>query len=195
MRILNFQNILKVMKDGDGTEVAKDDPLAEARESFITHWGAMGSAWGINRTMAQIHALLLATTRAISTDEVMEELQVSRGNANTNLRELVGWGLVRSVIRKGERKEFFEAEKDAWKILGAIARERKRREIEPAIEVLDACRAKASEAHSNEAEAFARQMEELGDLMKLGARVLEKASASEQSRIMGLAKMFFLGKG
>ena len=195
LRILNFQYILKTMVDGSQSEESASDPLAEARESFITHWGVMGSAWGINRTMAQIHALLLATTRALSTDEVMEELQISRGNANTNLRELVGWGLIRTVIRKGERKEFFEAEKDAWKILGMIARERKRREVEPAIEVLDACRAKAAEAHSNEAETFARQMEELGDLMKLGSRVLEKASASEKGRIMGLAKMFFLGKG
>ena len=185
------------MKEGTNESGAgsRNDPLNEAREDFITHWGSLGSAWGINRTMAQIHALLLSVPDPLSTDEVMEELQISRGNANTNLRELVGWGLIRSVIRKGERKEYFEAEKDAWKILGAIARERKRREVEPAIEVLDACREKAAQARSNEAEAFARQMEELGDLMKLGSRVLEKASASERGRIMGLAKMFFLGKG
>ena len=191
MQVMNFQYILKMMKEGEDAR----DPLAEARDEFITHWGVMGSAWGINRTMAQIHALLLSVTEPLSTDDVMEQLQVSRGNANTNLRELVTWGLIRSVIRKGDRKEYFEAEKDAWKILSAIARERKRREIEPAVEVLDACRNKAAEARSSEAEAFVRQMDDLGDLMKLATRVLEKAAASEQSRIMGLAKMFFLGKG
>ena len=191
MQVLNFQYILKMMKEGEDVR----DPLAEARDEFITHWGVMGSAWGINRTMAQIHALLLTVTEPLSTDDVMEELKVSRGNANTNLRELVTWGLIRSVIRKGDRKEYFEAEKDAWKILSAIARERKRREIEPAVDVLDNCRNKASEARSAEAEAFVRQMDDLGDLMKLASRVLEKAAASEQSRIMGLAKMFFLGKG
>ena len=83
--------------------------LAAARDEFVTQWGAIGSAWGINRTMAQIHALLIITPSALTTDEVMEELKISRGNAHTNLRELVGWGLVRSVVRKGERKEYFEA--------------------------------------------------------------------------------------
>ena len=179
-----------MMKDEDGVI---RDPLAEAREDFITHWGIMGSAWGINRTMAQIHALLLSVNEPLSTDDVMQELQISRGNANTNLRELVSWGLIRSVIRKGDRKEYFEAEKDAWKMLGAIARERKRRELEPAIEVLDACRDKAAQARSREGEAFVRQMDELGDLMKLASSVFEKASASEQSRIMGLVKMFIVG--
>jgi DNA-binding transcriptional regulator GbsR (MarR family) len=111
------------------------DPEAElaalnaARDEFVAQWGAMGSSWGINRTMAQIHALLIITTPPLSTDDIMEELKISRGNAHMNLRELVGWGLVRSVIRKGERKEYFEAEKDVWKMFCIIVRERKRREI------------------------------------------------------------------
>src|SRR5947208_14026578 len=89
--------------------------LAAARDEFVMQWGGIGSAWGINRTMGQIRALLIISPRALTTDEVMEELQISRGNAHTNLRELVGWTLVRSVVRKGERKEYFEAEKDVWK--------------------------------------------------------------------------------
>jgi DNA-binding transcriptional regulator GbsR (MarR family) len=79
--------------------------LAAARDEFITQWGSMGSAWGINRTMAQLHAMLLTATSPLTTDEIMEELKISRGNANMNLRELCGWGLIRSVIRKGERKK------------------------------------------------------------------------------------------
>src|SRR4051812_4920871 len=91
-------------------------PLHQARDEFVTQWGAIGSAWGINRTMAQIHALLITTPNPLSTDEVMEELKISRGNAHGNLRDLVSWGLIRSVVRKGERKEYFEAEKDVWKM-------------------------------------------------------------------------------
>ena len=98
-----------------------------ARDEFIAQWGALGSAWGINRTMAQIHALLMISPQPLSTDDIMEDLQISRGNAHTNLRELTGWGLIRSVIRKGERKEYFEAEKDVWKIFCIVTRERKRR--------------------------------------------------------------------
>src|SRR5437667_10630453 len=88
--------------------------LREAGDEVVSQWGAIGSAWGINRTMAQIHALLITAPAALSTDEIMAELKISRGNAHSNLRDLVSWGLVRSVVRKGERKEFFEAEKDVW---------------------------------------------------------------------------------
>src|ERR1700753_4192670 len=118
--------------------------LAAARDEFVMQWGGIGNAWGINRTMAQIHALLIVTPQALTTDEVMEELQISRGNAHTNLRELVGWGLVRSVVRKGERKEYFEAEKEVWKMFCIIVRERKRREIRPAITLLKDCFARTA---------------------------------------------------
>src|SRR5689334_8003705 len=98
--------------------------LETARDEFVTQWGLMGSSWGINRTMAQIHALLMITPRAMTTDEVMAELKISRGNAHMNLRELVGWGLVRNLSRKGERKEYFEAEKDVWMMFCIIVRGR-----------------------------------------------------------------------
>jgi len=76
--------------------------LREAGDEFVSQWGVIGNAWGINRTMAQIHALLITAPAALSTDEIMEELKISRGNAHSNLRDLVSWGLVRSVVRKGE---------------------------------------------------------------------------------------------
>ena len=103
---------------------ANANELARVREDFISQWGAMGGAWGINRTMAQIHALLLVTEEPLSTDDVMARLEISRGNAHGNLRELVSWGLVRSVMIRGERREYFEAEKDIWTIFCIIARER-----------------------------------------------------------------------
>src|ERR1043165_1771856 len=146
-------------------DAAAKATLQEARDEFVTQWGAIGNAWGINRTMAQIHALLITSPQALTTDEVMEELKISRGNAHTNLRELVGWGLVRSVVRKGERKEYFEAEKDVWKMFCIIVRERKRREIDPALEALQKCRQAAKGLKGEEAEAFQKQIAALSDFV------------------------------
>jgi DNA-binding transcriptional regulator GbsR (MarR family) len=111
--------------------------LQEAKKQFIAAWGSFGSNWGINRTMAQIHALLLISPDPLSADEVMESLNISRGNANMNLRELINWGLVDRVILRGERKEFFCAEKDIFKVSRTIAKERKKRELEPMLKFLD----------------------------------------------------------
>ena len=110
--------------------------LAEAKAQFIANWGRFGTNWGINRTMAQIHALLLVSPDHLSADEVMEQLAISRGNANMNLRELIDWGLVQKVIVPGERKEFFTAEKDIWKVARQIVKERKKRELDLMIPVL-----------------------------------------------------------
>ena len=111
--------------------------LQEAKKQFIAAWGSFGSNWGINRTMAQIHALLLVSAEAICADEVMAALNISRGNANMNLRELINWGLVSRVILIGERKEFFSAEKDIFKVVRIIVRERKKLELEPMLKFLE----------------------------------------------------------
>ena len=111
--------------------------LEEAKQQFIASWGAFGSHWGINRTMAQIHALLLVSADALSADDIMEELEISRGNANMNIRELINWGLVERQLVPGERKEFFTAEKDVWRIARQIVKERKKRELDPMIRILD----------------------------------------------------------
>lgn len=110
--------------------------LEEARSRFIETWGQLGTQWGINRTMAQIHALLLSTSKALSTDDVMAQLNISRGNANMNLRDLVAWGIVRKKFVKGDRKEYFYAVQDIWEVARLIARERKKRELEPLIRLL-----------------------------------------------------------
>jgi DNA-binding transcriptional regulator GbsR (MarR family) len=105
--------------------------MQEARREFIQLWGNFGSQWGINKTMAQVHALLLTSQEALCTDDVMEALMISRGGANMNLRELTVWNLVYKTSRAGDRREFFVAEKDIWEVAKRITRERKRREIEP----------------------------------------------------------------
>lgn len=110
--------------------------LPEAKEKFIKAWGKLGSGWGINRTMAQVHALLLISADPLSAEDIMEDLKISRGNANMNLRELINWGLVEKEHKAGERREFFTAEKDIWKVAMQIAKERRRRELEPVKKLL-----------------------------------------------------------
>ena len=101
----------------------------EAREKYIHAWGALGSSWGINRTMAQIHALLLVSTEPISTEDIMDELQVSRGNANMNIRTLIDWGLAKKIVKSGERRDFFITEKDIWELGVQVVKERKKNGI------------------------------------------------------------------
>lgn len=148
----------------------------QAKEAFISQWGALGSNWGISRTMAQVHALLMVSPEPLCTDQCMEELAISRGNAHTNLKELVGWGLVRLVVKKGQRKEYFEAEKDVWKIFTIVLRERKRREVDPAITLLADCRQGSANGQSDEARAFHAQMQGLHEFAVFASKVGEKIS-------------------
>ncbi len=105
--------------------------LEEAKRNFVETWGTLGTNWGINRTMAQIHALLMVSEQPLSTDEIMEILDISRGNANMNTRALIDWGLAERKVKLGERMEFFVGEKDIWKVAVKIIRERRKREIDP----------------------------------------------------------------
>ncbi len=108
----------------------------EAKNKFVQSWGALGSQWGINKTMAQIHALLLVSADALSMEDIMEDLQISRGNASMNLRSLMDWGIVYKEYKAGERREYFSAEKDLDELAVKIAKERSKREIKPALKVL-----------------------------------------------------------
>jgi DNA-binding transcriptional regulator GbsR (MarR family) len=152
-----------------------------AREEFVTQWGALGSHWGINRTMAQIHALLITAPEPMHTEEIMEKLHISRGNANTNLRELVGWGLVQIVLRKGERREYFQAEKDVWKMFIIISRERKRREIVPALGVLKSCAEQTKAEPAGPGQDFHRQMKELQEFVEFGIKVSDVVSTMKHA--------------
>jgi len=171
-------------------ETSEARTLREAQDEFVTQWGTIGTAWGINRTMAQIHALLITAPSALSTDEIMDELKISRGNAHSNLRDLASWGLIRSVVRKGERKEFFEAEKNVWKMFCIIIRERRRRELRPAMGVLKDCAEKTRGMKGAEAVAFNRQIKSLSDFLDAADGVISKLSRSEQSAVIPWAMKF-----
>ncbi|RNC83473.1 MAG: ArsR family transcriptional regulator [Winogradskyella sp.] len=109
----------------------------EAKYKFISTWGSLGTLWGINKAMAQIQALLFISPKALSMEDIMEELKISRGNTSMNLRQLIDWGIVTKVLVSGERKEYFTTEKDVQELARVIAKERSRREIKPVIKVLN----------------------------------------------------------
>jgi DNA-binding transcriptional regulator GbsR (MarR family) len=108
--------------------------VEEVQERFINQWGNMVDAWGLNKTMGQIHALLYITGQPLTADEIMERLNISRGNVSMNLRALMSWGVVHRQHRKGDRKQYFVAEEDPWRWFKNVVRERRKREVEPIIE-------------------------------------------------------------
>lgn len=112
------------------------EAILKAQDSFVATWGQMGATWGISRTMAEVHALLYITGVPLCTDDVMERLAISRGNASMSLRALVDWGLISRTHKRGDRKEYFGAEQDVWALLQAVARERMKREVQPVLQSL-----------------------------------------------------------
>ena len=126
------------------TEITeKHAKLPAAVERFILHWGDLGSQWGVNRSVSQIHALLYLSERPLTADEVAGTLGLARSNVSNSIRELLAWDLVRRVPVKGDRREHFEAETDVWEIAMRIAAVRKEREIDPAVDALKSCVAEA----------------------------------------------------
>jgi DNA-binding transcriptional regulator GbsR (MarR family) len=129
--------------------------LSPALEKFVLHWGEMGARWGINRTVAQVHALLYISPQPLHAEEIAQTLRVARSNVSTSLRELQAWGLVRVVHVLGDRRDHFQTVKDVWEMFHVILEGRKRREVDPTLEVLRECVAETRnptdvDAHSRE---------------------------------------------
>ena len=146
--------------------------LAEFEKSkalFVRRWGEMAASWGISRTMAEIHALMYISARPLCTDDVMEQLQVSRGNASMNLRQLLDWGLLYRVHRKGDRKEYFSAETDVWEIFETITRERRRRELQPVVDTISQCQEMIEECNdgrvNEEVEVYRTRLKSMQDFL------------------------------
>jgi DNA-binding transcriptional regulator GbsR (MarR family) len=152
----------------------------EAKNKFVQTWGALGSQWGINKTMAQIHALLMVSHYPISMEDIMEELQISRGNASMNLRALMDWGIVYKEYKAGERREYFVAEKDLDELAVKIAKERSKREIKPALKVLK--EVSTIEADNTDQERhFVNQTTKLYDFVLKADNLLEKATEFKEN--------------
>lgn len=138
---------------GASASPAVTQQLRAAQDLFIRRWGEMGQTWGINRTMAEIHALLYITAQPLCTDDVMERLNISRGNASMSLRALCDWGIIRRMHKRGERREYFESLGDVWEMFSIIAAERKRREMDPVLETIKQCRVMLEEQNIGKAAA------------------------------------------
>jgi len=156
----------------------------EAKDQFISTWGALGTNWGINGTMARIHALLLTSAEPLSTEDIMEQLKISRGNANMNLRALIDWELVFKVIISGERKEFFRAEKDIYKVFLRILRERRKRELQPVIVALSSMRAVDPSDQSERAKELRKVLGDIEDFTKRADNISEKIIKAEENKLL-----------
>ena len=157
--------------------------LDDAKNKFIQIWGTVGVEWGINRTMAQVHGLLLVSEEALTAEQVMEALSISRGNANMNLRDLIGWGLIFRENRPGERKEYFYAEKDIWEVAQRIVAERKKRELDPMMKMLEHLLQdiSSSQSQSKEAQNFQKLLTDIYSLGKKSSGLLDVVLKLDQS--------------
>lgn len=176
-----------------------ETPFEDAKSLFIRRWGEMAATWGISRTMAEIHALLYLATEALCTDDVMEKLAVSRGSASVNLRELVNWGLIHRIHRRGDRKEYFEAEKDVWQMFETIVRERRRREVQPIVETIERCVGMIDQGRSGlrgqarkDADGYKQRFTDILDFCEMMNTVFNLTSKAGRSGLKPLAKT--LGK-
>jgi DNA-binding transcriptional regulator GbsR (MarR family) len=162
--------------------------LKGAVRKFILHWGEMGTRWGISRTVAQIHALLLLSDHPLPAEEIAETLQIARSNVSTSLRELQNWGIVRLVHMHGDRREHFESLKDVYEMFRIIARERRRREVDPTIGLLRGCIAEAEKPKSSDAYTRDR-LTQLLEFFELATSSFDLVEKLPTQSLLKIAKM------
>ena len=162
--------------------------LEEAKQQFIDTWGALGSDWGINKSVAQVHALLLASSNPISTDEIMERLVISRGNANMSIRQLIDYGIVYKKHIAGDRKEYFIAEKDVLKWAMKIAIMRKKKELDPVMDILKEVSKATENEKSDEGKEFHETVKDIQELTDQLEKIANKVFASNRADL--LIKLF-----
>ena len=157
-------------------------------ESFVAHFGEMGSRWGINRTVGQVYALLLVSEAALNADEIGEALGISRSNVSISLRELEGWQLVKLTRKPGDRREYYATLGSIWDIFKAVAAERRRREVEPTLSMLR--QALLTDPAANEADRYAlsrmREMYDLAEMANNWFDELQSLSPESMRQLMGL---------
>jgi len=164
-------------------ELQKEMTYSEGRQKFIDAWGNLGTSWGIPKTMAQIHAILLISTEPLNCDMIMETLQCSRGNANTNIRALCDWGLIYKKCQDGCRKEYFSAEKDMWTIVRQVIINRKKKELEPLIQVLD--EVSCVQGMCSKSNEFCNLVSDLKRFSVKADNTLDKIVSTESKWVMG----------
>ena len=136
--------------------------LSPVMKKFVLHWGEMGTRWGINRTVAQVHALLYISPKALNAEQIALALDVARSNVSTSIKELQSWGIIRTVHLMGDRRDYFESLKDPWDLFRQVMDERKKREVDPTLVLLRDCVAEAERSGAREAHARQKLSELLG---------------------------------
>lgn len=162
--------------------------LEEAKQQFIDTWGALGTEWGINKSVAQVHALLLSSSNPISTDEIMETLTISRGNANMSIRQLIDYGIVYKKHIAGDRKEYFVAEKEVLKWAMKIAIMRKKKELDPVMDILKEITVATEKETSDDGKEFHNTVKEIQELTDQLEKTANKVFASNRADL--LIKLF-----
>ncbi len=154
----------------------------EGKKYFIASWGELGINWGINRTMGHIHALLLISPEPLGADEIMEELKISRGNANMNLRALLDWGLIYRRSQAGERRDFFTAEKELWNVFKKTLEKRKTKELNPMLDMIK----KLSDIPADDADSkeFNKILKNLDSISSAADKALDKIIQSESNLLL-----------
>jgi HTH-type transcriptional regulator, glycine betaine synthesis regulator len=184
---IGFGRIVEAVNRGDAAGPAIE-PLREAQDQFVLEWGRMSSSWGINRTMAQIHALLLVTGRAHSMDDIIDRLGISRGNASMSLRDLMDWGVVQRFRKQGDRKDLYRCDPDPWHMVAWVVRERKRRELDPTAAAIRECVARVPEDdEGDEAQAFRKRLGGLLEIFQMIDKVYEQVFRTDETLIETVA--------
>ena len=162
--------------------------LTPVEEKFILHWGEMGTKWGINRTVAQVHALLYLASKPLPADEISITLSVARSNVSTSLRELQGWGIVRVVHVLGDRRDHFETLKDVWELFRIVAEERKKREIDPTVRVVGEC-VKEAKADPHGTAQTAERLESMLEFLTAMTGLFDEITRMPTGALKGVAKL------
>ena len=162
------------------------DRLTPVVEKFVLHWGEMGTRWGINRTVAQVHALLFVSEKPLNAEQIVDLLGVARSNVSNSLRELQGWGIVRVVHVMGDRRDHFESVADVWDLFRQVIEERKKREIDPTVSLLRECVAEAGRAGPTE--KYPRK--KLGELLEFFQTTTEWYEQVRRLPTSALVKFF-----
>ena len=161
--------------------------LTNIQQQFILHWGEMGTRWGINRTVAQIHALLFLSPKPLPAEEIAETLNVARSNVSTSIRELESWGIVRAVHVLGERREHYESMKDVWEMFRIIVEQRKRREVDPTLQLLRRCLA---DSEGSAVDNYTRErLESMAEFFEAATSAYEEVgqvSSGTLRRVLGM---------
>jgi DNA-binding transcriptional regulator GbsR (MarR family) len=162
--------------------------LTPVQKKFILHWGEMGTRWGINRTVAQVHSLLYLSKNPLDAEDIAKTLGVARSNVSTSLRELQGWGIVRVTHLLGDRRDHFVSLTDVWEMFRIILEERKRREIDPTVTMLRECLAEMKQEGTDDAYARERVAAML-DFMENMCGLYDEVGRMSPSALKGLAKL------